>query len=219
MKSKYGFVLMAMLFATMGLAQRSDRLFPSELWHKGYMVLMSGDTLKAQIKYDFDNNAALLRHKGTIFSYSTRKILNFEIHDVTSDTYREFFALPYAVRDNYKVPYLFEVLYEGPLTLLSREKVAEETTIHNSGYSSYYSQQPYFTVTEKKLVFDYYILNMKGDIRPVTMRKKDLLQSMRKHSSEIKRYMKRNKLKLTKQEDLVRLVAYYNDLEESGARR
>ncbi|MCG8477370.1 MAG: hypothetical protein MI784_18030 [Cytophagales bacterium] len=218
MKRYFVLLFVACFFTLQAQAQkRSQKIFPSEVWHPGQLVLMEGDTLNAQLKYDFKTETVLLKFKGNVFSYNSRKILFFNIHDITSDSFREFFSLPYYVKPNYKVPILFEVLYEGPLTLLSREAIVEDQIVRNSYYQ--YGTAPYRIETTKRLAFDYFFLDMDGTIKPFRLRKKDLLRVMRKHSSAIKRYIKQNKLKLSKQEDLIRIVSHYNELMGMSVRR
>ena len=100
--------------------------FPSEIWHKGKVVLEDGDTLAGNIKYDFDNDLIQLSQNTLVKTYSARKILYFEIFDETANSFRYFYSLPYKIHGNYEVPILFEVLYEGKLSLLSREQIVTE---------------------------------------------------------------------------------------------
>ena len=114
--------------------------FPSELWHKGKVVLLSEDTIFGKVKYDLQNDAIQINVRNVLQTYSARKILYFEIFDETIDSYRHFYALPYNVQKNYEIPLLFEVLYEGQLSLLCREEVVTESVPQNSysPYGSYY---------------------------------------------------------------------------------
>ena len=100
------------------------------------------------------------------------------------------------------------MLYEGPLTLLAREYTVEET-IPQYGYYHRYNY-----ATRTRLAFDYFFLNHNGDISKYAAKKNDLFEVMKKKEDEIKKYMKKNRLKYDKREDLVRIVAYYNALLE-----
>ena len=93
--------------------------FPSEIWHEGKAVLVSGDTIKGQIKYDFTNDLIQLNANGILRTFSARKLFYFEIFDELAGSYRYFYSLPFNMHSDYEVPILFEVLYEGKLTLLS----------------------------------------------------------------------------------------------------
>ena len=146
----------------------------------------------------------------TIQTYSARKILFFEIFDATGDYFRQFYSLPYQVKPNYKVPILFELLYEGPMTLLTREHVVMDTTPH---YNYYYRTS---TVSRQKLAYTYYFLPEGKKIYRYEAKKKELIDTiMKDKSSEIKKFMKKNKLKHDRKVDLIKITTYYNSLKEA----
>ena len=103
--------------------------FPSELWHNGKLVLLSEDTIVGKIKYDMQNDMVQINVRNVLQTYSARKIYYFEIFDETIKSYRHFYALPYGVQKNYEVPLIFEVLYEGKLSLLCREEIVTEAAL------------------------------------------------------------------------------------------
>ncbi|MBL6446783.1 hypothetical protein JMN32_10700 [Fulvivirga sp. 29W222] len=185
-----------------GIAQ----VFPSEVWHDGKLVLLEGDTLVGQVKYSLETDLVQYTRGGqTVKTFTARKLLFFEIFDKTSNRYRQFYAIPYSVKSNYKAPVIFEVLYTGEhLSLLSRESI--EYQVANYPYSMA------GTYTRLELVYTHYFLKPDGSISQSTGKKKDLLWVMNKKSSEIKRYIKNNKIRIDRRADLVKLVAYYNAL-------
>ncbi|MCK5705506.1 MAG: hypothetical protein KAI29_30360 [Cyclobacteriaceae bacterium] len=192
--------------------------FPSELWHKGKLVLLSEDTITGKIKYDFQNNIIQIEVRNVLQTYSARKILYFEIFDETIESYRHFYALPYNVQENYQIPLLFEVLYEGQLSLLCREEVVTESVPQNNSYpyyNSYYGRSPYNNQTRARLHYKYYFLDEQGGIQNYNMKKNELLSFFKKRQQQVKQYMKKNNLKHDKMRDLVRLTAYYNALLDS----
>ncbi len=178
--------------------------WPSELWHQGKIVLMSGDTLRGLIKYDLQQDLVqyTLEDKRTE-AFSARKIMFFEIFDETVREYRQFFALPFTTSTGYRAPVFFELLANGKLTLLSRESV--ETRTYNSPYYlGGYSRQI--------LVYKYFFLNEKGNIQEFDGNKADLLNMMGRKSEDVEKYMKENKLKVDDKNDFARIVAYYNSI-------
>lgn len=182
--------------------------FPFQVWHEGKIVLMSNDTLKGHIKYNLEGNVVQYESKQQVKAFSSQQVLYFEIFDNIFETFRYFYSLPYYVQSNYKTPILFEVLYEGPLTLLAREYTVEETVQHYS----YYYRNHYSTRT--RLAFDYFFLDMTGDIRKYTVKRSDLFEIMKKKEDEMRKFIKKNNLRIDRREDLVRAVAYYNSLIE-----
>lgn len=182
--------------------------FPFQVWHKGKIVLMNNDTLNGLVKYNMEGNVVQFDNKQQVMAFSSQKVLYYEISDNIFKTFRYFYSLPYYVQANYKTPILFEVLYEGPLTLLAREYTVEET-IPQYGY---YYRHGYASRT--RLAFDYFFLDQKGNINKYSMKRNDLLEVMKQKDDEIKKYMKKNRLKYDRREDLVKVVAYYNALLE-----
>ena len=193
------FVLLFFLSVTV-VAQQ----FPSDLWHEGKIILLEGDTLKGNIKYDLQQDLVqygMADQRTTAFS--ARKVLFFEIFDTSVRKYRQFFALPFTTTSGYKAPVFFELLEEGKMTLLSRESVEYRT------YSSPYYMGSYSRLV---LVYKYYFLDEKGNISEFTGNKNDLLDLMNKKSDEVEKYIKANKLKFDDKYDFARIVAYYNSL-------
>ena len=182
--------------------------FPSEVWHDGELTLLDGDKLRGKIKYNLEADVIQLSTDNTIQTYGARKILFFEIYDQEYQRYRQFYALPYEINGNYKVPRLFEVLHENTMTLLCREEITQES-IPQYGYYSYYGNR---MSTRPRLVYNYFFLNQGGEIIPYSQKKDDLYAILNQNQDEIHQYIKKNHLKHDRQGDLVRITAYYNTL-------
>lgn len=190
--------------------------FPSELWHTGKLVLISEDTIVGKIKYDLQNDAVQINIRNVLQTYSARKILYFEIFDETIDSYRHFYALPYQVQKNYEIPLIFEVLYEGHLSLLVREEIVTESVPNYNSYPySYYGNSPYSNQKRARLNYKYYFLDERGGIQNYNLKKNELMTFFKKHHQQVKQYIKKNNLKHDRMRDLVRLTAYYNALLDS----
>ncbi len=182
--------------------------FPSEIWHEGKVVLINKETHKGMVKYDLETDIIQVNQDNTIQAFSSKKVLYFEIFDEGTESFRQFYALPYTVSPGYKTPILFEVLHEGePLTLLARENIGTETIPQ---YNYYYGRNNYYS--RYKLVYEYYFLNDKGTIDKYTMKKADLMHIMRRKSPEIRRFIKENNLRVDRRRDLERITAFYNSL-------
>ncbi|HTE30388.1 MAG TPA: hypothetical protein VK666_08440 [Chryseolinea sp.] len=178
--------------------------FPSEMWHEGKVVLLEGDTLKGEIKYDLQQDLIQYNFPDKrTEAFSVRKVLFFEIFDTSVRKYRQFFALPYNNPTGYKAPVFFELLVEGRMTLLSREAIEYKT------YSSPYYLGSY---SRQVLVNKFFFLDEKGNISEFTGNKGDLLNLMGKKSDEVEKYIKSNRLKYDDKYDFARIVAYYNSI-------
>lgn len=179
--------------------------FSSDLFHEGFLVTTKKDTLRGALKYDMQQNIVHMIDQGKIKTYSSQKIFYFEIFDITVDNYRQFYAMPYKVGMSYKIPILFELQYEGPLSLLTREAIIQETvpstgTYWGGGY------------TQLRLVYSYFFVNKKGEITLFTGRKKELMELMKDKSKYLKEYIKEYKLQVDEIQDLIRITAFYNSI-------
>lgn len=188
-------------------AELRAQYFPSEYWHDGWVVTDEDDTLRGEIKYDLPNDIVQVKGSDRVNTFSSRKIIYLEFYDRTTENYRQFYSLPYAVNYDYKVPMLFELLYEGELSLLTREAIVQETVPAMQSYSlSGYNQ------TRQRLDYSFYFLDKKGNIRLYNGKKPELQDAMRDLWPEVKQFMKKNKLSSDKIRDLVRIVAFYNSM-------
>ena len=203
-QAKIALSLVVMILLT-GYANVKAQQWPSDFWHDGKIVLVSGDTLRGLVKYDLQQD--LIQHSttdGRIEIYTARKILFFEIFDKSVHKYRQFYALPYSTATSYRAPIFFELLEEGKMTLLSRESIEYRTYNSPYYYGASYSRQI--------LVNKYFFLNEKGDITEFVGSKSDLLDMMGKKSEEVEKYIKSNRLRYDDKYDFARIVAYYNSI-------
>ena len=67
-----------LLFAVFANAQN----FPSEFWHSGKILLMSGDTLKGEVKYNMTTDVVQYKIGERIQTFTSQKVLYFEIFDL-----------------------------------------------------------------------------------------------------------------------------------------
>ncbi len=176
--------------------------FPFDVWHDGKVVLDGGDTIRGSIKYDLQD-LLQVRHQNRMESFSARKVLLFEIFDQGYKRYRTFYSLPYSSNGGYKSPIFFEVLTEGKITVLSREKVEYRTSGYSPFmYGSYYSR--------KVLVNTYFLLKENGNIEDFSGKRSDWLDLMGKRADEVHDFAKDSRLDFDKKYDLKRIIDYYN---------
>lgn len=200
MVKKCSMIATLMLASGLTVAQQ----WPFELWHEGKIVLENGDTLTGHVKYDIQQDIvqySVRDHTGVAFS--ARKVMYFEIFDRSQRKYRRFFTLPYSATGNYKTPFFFELMEEGEITLLGREFLEYKT------YSS-----PYYVGSYSRTVlsYKYFFLKEDGEIEEFSGNKNDLLDKMGSKSREVEKYIRKNRLKLDDNQDLIEIVAYYNSL-------
>ena len=193
-------LLLLMISAKQAFAQR----FAFELWHTGKIILLTGDTLKGFLKYDLQQDVVQYTVQERIVEvYTARKVLSFEIFDETVQKQRIFYALPFSNTTGYKSPMFFEVLEDGKMTLLARERLEYKTysTPYNIGSGSFLT-----------LVYKYFLLNENGDIEEYRS-KNYLFDMMGKNGKKVEKYMRSNRLKLDDKSDFAQVIDYYNTLE------
>ena len=193
-------MMVCMIVSLSGLCQK----FPFQYWHSGHAVLTTGDTLNGEVKYDLVKDIIRVNTGSKIHTISARKIFFFEILDVTVDTYRQFYSLPFNLTTDYKSFLIFEVVFEGQMTLLARETIENKTSQYNSQYWSG------GTYSRQVLTYDFYFLDNKGNITFFTKKKRDLISILYKKRSEIDKYIRKNSLKMDRKRDLARIISYYN---------
>lgn len=182
--------------------------FPSRMWHEGWLVTSENDTLKGRVKYNLENDIVqLLVNNGVVKTYNSKKVIYFEIYDHSIANHRQFYSIPYKVRSNYNAATFFEVLYEGELTLLVREKIVIDADPYSN---SYYYTGP--TPTRERLSYTYFFVDLQGNMKRYTGKKNELYDILDKNVEAIKDYVRENNLKLDKMRDLVRITAFYNSL-------
>lgn len=183
--------------------------FPSRVWHEGKLVSNDGDTLSGLLKYDQETDVVQLQlNKKITKTYTALSISYFEIKDATSGYYRFFYSIPFKSRPGYAAPQIFELLNEGDITLLSREAIVTE---NNPQYNFYRN-----TVSRQRLLYSYYILEDGKDLYRFNGKRAQLLEIMKDKEDVIKKYIRKNRLKTDEKRDIVRIVAYYNALEQDS---
>ena len=187
--------------------------FPSDIWHKGLLVTNLGDTIEGDLKYDFESQSIQLDDGETIKAFNVNNLFFFEIYDKTIRDYRQFYSLMYEVGYDYNVPVLFEMMIQGKISLLLRERIIAET--NQSYFPSYYSYgiMPSFSNNYgyvNKVKYDYFFLTDDGKIHKFKGKKKEILSLMQDKYSVMKEYISKNKISLKKMSDIARVVNYYN---------
>ncbi|MCA4898996.1 MAG: hypothetical protein ACK514_11740 [Bacteroidota bacterium] len=193
------------LFLVCFSAAASAQQFPFEFWHEGKIVLETSDTLRGLVKYDLQNDLLQLKIKNQLESYTARKVLFFEIFDQSAKRYRQFYSLPYSQNNTYNTPTFFELVAEGKLTVLTREKLEYRTV--STGF--YY----YGNYTRLVLVNTYFLLKPNGKIEQINNpRRRDWLDLMKNKEDDVVAFAKENRLDFDDKFELTRIIEYYNSL-------
>ncbi len=206
MVCKKSFILFG--FCLLGCLSIDTQLYSQQLsgdvWHKGFLITAKKDTVVGGIRYDLDGNSMQVRQNKKVYSFSSHNILVGQIYDQITGDSRRFYSMPYEISNGFKTKVLFELLYEGPLSLLSREEVVQEALPNSSIYGR--------PVYRNKVKYNYYFLDNKGKITSYFGKKPELLQIMSRKSKLVKKFIKDNRLKSDQLRDLIRITAFYNSI-------
>jgi len=211
--SRIGFLGFFILF--LAVSAKAQNEFPSQIWHKGNVYDTDGQGFSGLIKYDLDNN--LIQVKGDVIQTLTAANVSFfEIYDEVYGGIRKFYSLPYAINGDYETPVFFEVLTEGnEIALLCREYIATDArnmnTMGGMGMNPFFGPQ---TMMGYRLAFNYYFFK-NGQIERYSQKKRDLFVMLPGYKDEISLFMRKNRLEHDKRGDLLRITAYYNELDSN----
>lgn len=166
-------------------------------WTKGRVVLANGNFFEGvPLKYDLVADQLLFQtEEGQVLEFvQPVREFHFEGKD---NIYRSGFA----PIDNHTSASFYQVLEDGNAKLLKKsDKVIRE-------------EKAYGTATITKNIMEYTNYYIEGDDQMVRVKnEKDLLRALQGHEADLKDFIKKNKLKLKKEEDMVQLVKYYNSL-------
>jgi hypothetical protein len=204
---KHIFLLSILLLVYVSKGVSQD--LPQEMWHPGYIVLESEDTLRGKIQYDFESNLLQYTQDKTIKTFSSQNLLYFGFHCQFFKRYRYVYTLPYQLKGRMSTPVFFEILEEGNITLMAREYVINEPN-HRFGNPMYRTSRG--SSSRNILTYDYYLLTENGEINKFSEKRKDIYQYFGRNQDLMKDYIKDNKLRVDKQVDLIKIISYYNQV-------
>ncbi len=200
---KYFSQIFLILFSFFSSAQT----FPSYLWHEGKIVKEKGDTSVGFVKYQLTDSIYFKKGR-VIQGFSSRDIFSYQILDQSCKCVRQFYSLPYANVGQYKTPVFFEMIADGEVTLLAKERI--ENQAYPTGHIAY-PPRPKWVLVNK-----YFILKDDGSIETLFISKKKLSALMGTRAKEVFRYAKKKKLNIDKKYQLKLIVDYYNSITKNN---
>ncbi len=203
MKKTASLFLLCLLAASVVSGQK----FSKDYWHNGEVDLASGETVNGKIRYNLDDDQIQVLIQNTVKSYTPQRVKAFQFVDELEGVNRYFFSLPFQDQENYTRYQFFELLSEGPVSLLSREKVVERIQTH---------MDPFWVggmnMRVVYLMDNYYLMNENGDIRSCDAKVDALMRFMEDQKENVRNFVKSNKLNLEDRADMIRAVDFYNSV-------
>lgn len=209
-------VLLMML--GMGLSALGQQ-FPSERYHLGSVTLNDGTVLTGRIKYDLDADVILLveNENSKVATISANQFRSFFINSASGKGLRKFYSVPVVNQTGYKRPMIFELIQEGGKSLVAREYIATRTrtssrssfrrSIHDPFYDPFNTTYAY-----RYLAYNLWLIDENAELSQVGNTRNEVLRAFEDHQTELRKYIKREKLRMDRLEDLTKLVVYYNEL-------
>jgi hypothetical protein len=182
-----------------------------EGWYRGEVVFNSEATLRGEVRYDWRAGVVQYRRDGRVQAFGPRLLQSFAFFDVQLNAIRRFQILPSGAEGGHMGKTIFEVVLNGPLTLVRRASPtvgfgvpagllpAEDAALafQLSGYS-------YFVHTGGRLV-------------PITRFRRELWPAMvGKFGPELKQFMKQYRVSRRTMPGKLRLINQFNVLQEAS---
>lgn len=173
-------------------------------WLIGSFTLVNNKLYKdVNLKYDVVQDKIFLRGaKGEQISMLD-KVKDFTLNYPTEvEVVNRYFRCGYSNIPGTRADSYFEVLADGKVQLLKRtSKIIQENKEYNSA-----------TITKSFYeTIKYYLFN-EGKATLIKKDKKSILTALNTKQPELETYIKDNKLNLKNDEDLAKLITYYNTL-------
>jgi len=177
-------------------------------WQEGFITLKTGQTFqKYPLKYDIENDMLEIKASNEVKILRGERVASFTWQDVSSQKEVHFINSHEYKLNGTPLIGFFEVVVDGQVQLLGKVKaeVNDPTYVEGLDVGKRYSE------IIKKEVF--YVSDKSKALKEIKS-KKDVWGYAGKHESEVKQYMKKQKLGVNQKEDLANIVAFINQLKK-----
>ncbi len=203
---------LAVLFFLLAWGVRAQE-FSQNYWHPGEVHLKDNERepIRGRIKYNLDSDQVQLTDAGNrMKTFHASQISFIQFDDQLERKTRYFFALPIQNADaRYTRMQLFELLLEGPISLLSREKIVQRTQQYFDPFRPF----PNTSVAHYVLEETFYLANEQGEIKEVGKRKgQQAWEAFPANAQEdMREYYEKQRINILFRDDMLRFVSYYNE--------
>ncbi len=207
----YKFLFVTLIFIIANFSYLQAQQFPQDYWHEGEITLFDGQVFQGIIKYDNekDNVQITSTNNGSIKTYSSRNVESFEFIDSVLHIKRSFFTLPFEKSQGYESPTFFELLTDGKVAFLGREII---TISEEYVSTSPMGQQGYYRKVRILVDNLYFLIKSEQKVIKFDKKKDTILQILGDKKEKVQQYLANNKVNLSKRQDLMQLLDYYNSL-------
>jgi hypothetical protein len=208
----FAFFFVCFVLHSMTVTKLHAQNFPQDYWHEGEVTLFDEQNFQGRIKYNLekDNVQVTLASNGSVKTYSSRNVESFEFIDAVIRIKRSFFTLPFQKTNGYESPMFFELLTDGDIALLNRETVI----LRQMPVYMYGGMAPAFTNVPVLIDNFYFLLKKEQKVIKFNDKKEMLLELLSAKHDKVQAYLSNNKVDVSKREDLMKLIDYYNSVQK-----
>lgn len=196
------FLVLVLLFIPLHILPAQRFIFSKNYWHQGEITLKTGESFKGLLKYHLEHDLVEFQIGNTTKTFGSTLLESFSFMDTLTKVERVFYSLPKKTPAGYKTYHLYEVIGEGDFALLTREKVVMKP--HNKGIDLKGTGK-YDWVLEDS----FYYLDKDGVVKQCS-KVNDLASLLDVPSTDLKQYIKANKVNMTKRNDFMNMITYYS---------
>ncbi len=178
----------------------------TKLWNEGQVKLKNGQSFSGKIYYHEENQVVYISNKGFVKALSAQNLTSFSYYDSFLSIPRSYLSIVPDNGHSGKKNYIFEIVIDGPLTLLRQQKASmgydgyfDEGISHFVGYTTH---------------FKYYFL-YEGKVYPIRNFKKQYLELAADYFKRIDLYIKQRKLRFNNIPHQLLLIQYYNNIKSA----
>lgn len=180
----------------------------TDKWEKGEIIFKNGTEIgNVKIRYNIykDELEFMNSTSGKFFIIDRQQVEGFKlsIQDKIL-SFRNFNPKP---EKNDEISF-FMILYDGRVTLLLKYKKEFKPADYQGAYASGNRYDEYIDD------HDYYFVNDTGNIEKIRLGKKSILSVLNNKEGEVKKYASENNISFSDEEDIVKLLTFYDSLDE-----
>jgi hypothetical protein len=173
-------------------------MYLNKQWQPGHVKVLEGDEMEGLFRYNICVQKIEAIIKGDTFAFARSEEIDYAVIGESKFVFR-----PY-IRANRELSHgWFEKLCDGECALFLRRYIKFRKTDGDDDHSN---DQLY-------RLQEFYVRKAEKPLQRLYMKKDALLEMLSDHEAEIISYMKTNKLKAKREEDLLQILKYYNSLD------
>jgi hypothetical protein len=183
-----GFIFVGLTFS----AQAGTE--PDMVWHKGAVVLSDNKVLPGEVCVQGVYDLVLFRSEGQITVYPAHKLHSLRLYDEDANINRRYISRT-AVRGGMKVHHVYEVIVQGPVSILRRQNSARSSSLSDA------HDFDYFLIKEEEM---FRLEQFREKIYPVLLASNDV---------RLTDYIKQEHLNPNFSSDAIRIIQFYNKIQ------